>query len=114
LRLFPGRNFAIAAYANMAFTIGWGIATWIVNLNVCTPIAFFYDKTIVGGSCKDQAISGTASGALSLLGDILILVLPLPMVWQLQINLRRKIALGGIFMLGMLYAHYPFTLLSHI
>jgi hypothetical protein len=106
MRLFPTKKFKLAAYANMVFTVCWGIATWIVNLNVCTPIAFFYDKSIVGGSCKDQAISGTISGALSLLGDVLILVLPLPMVWHLQINVRQKIALFGIFMLGTLYAHH--------
>jgi hypothetical protein len=102
MRLFPSRKFTIAAYINIAYTIAWGIATWIVNLNVCTPIAFFYDKTIVGGTCKDQSISGTISGALSLLGDIMILVLPIPMIWQLQINLRRKVALLGIFLLGTL------------
>lgn len=102
LRLFPGRKFAIAAYINMGYTICWGIATWIVNLNVCSPIAYFYDKSIPGGYCKNQAISGTINGSLSLLGDICILLLPIPMVWRLQINLRRRLALLGIFLLGTL------------
>jgi hypothetical protein len=88
------------AFANLAYTICWAITAFIVNLNVCSPIAYFYDKSIKGGHCKNQAISGTANGALSLLGDIMILCLPVPMVWQLHVNLRRRIALIGIFMLG--------------
>jgi hypothetical protein len=115
LRLFPGRKFAYWAYANMAYTICWGIATWIVNLNVCHPIAYFWDKTIPDGYCKNQAVSGTINGSLSLFGDIMILVLPIPMVWGLQINLRRRLALLGIFLLGTLYApHLPPLPLPHV
>jgi hypothetical protein len=102
VRLFPYAKFRYFAYANMAYTIAWGIATWVVNLMVCSPIAFYYDKTIPGGVCKNQSISGSVNGALSLLGDICILSLPLPMIWKLHMNTRRKIALCGIFLLGSL------------
>ena len=37
--------------------------------------------------------------------DFVILVLPVSMVWQLQLSKRRKIALCGVFLLGTLYAH---------
>lgn len=100
MRLFPSKKFKMFAWANMAYTICWGIAAFIVNLNVCHPIAFFYNKTTPHGKCKNQAISGTINGSLSLLGDVMILCLPIPMIWQLHVNLRRKIALVGIFMLG--------------
>ncbi|KAF3395516.1 hypothetical protein DPV78_008733 [Talaromyces pinophilus] len=84
----------------MAYTLSWAISTWIVNLTVCIPIAYYYDRTIKGGSCKNQAISGSVNGALSLLGDIFILVLPVPMMWHLKMNTRRKIGISGIFLLG--------------
>lgn len=84
----------------MAYTICWGIASWVVNLTVCTPVAYYYDKSIPGGMCKDQSVSGSVNGGLSLLGDICILAMPLPMIWHLQMNRRRRIALLGIFMLG--------------
>lgn len=104
LRIFgQNKNFRMATYINMAYTIGWAISTWIVNLTVCTPIAFYYDRTIKGGTCKNQAISGSVNGGLSLFGDILILILPVPMVWNLKMNSRRKIGICGIFMLGCLY-----------
>lgn len=87
----------------MAYTLGWAISTWIVNLTVCIPIAFYYDHTIKGCSCKNQAISGSVNGLLSLLRDISILILPVPMMWHLKMNTRRKIGICGIFMLGCLY-----------
>lgn len=86
----------------MVFTVCWGISTWIVNLNVCHPIAFFWDKTIPGGYCTNQAISGTVNACLSLFGDVCILILPIPMVLWLSIDLRRKLALLGLFLLGTL------------
>ena len=32
--------------------------------------------------------------------DLLILILPLPMLWRLQINIKKKLALIANFMLG--------------
>jgi len=87
----------------MAYTIAWAISTWIVNLTVCNPVAFYYDHSIPGGTCRNQAISGSINGGLSLLGDISILAIPLPMIWNLKVNAQKKVALLGIFTLGILY-----------
>lgn len=104
LCIFGQNNrFCLAVYINVAYTLGWAISTWIVNLTVCIPIEFYYDRTIKGGSCKNQAISESVNGGLSLFGDISILVLPAPMIWHLKMNMRRKIGICGIFMLGCLY-----------
>jgi hypothetical protein len=35
-------------------------------------------------------------------GDVLILCLPVYMVWQLQLNQRKKIAVSFVFLLGFL------------
>jgi hypothetical protein len=34
--------------------------------------------------------------------DLVIMVLPLPTVWSLQLPKRQKLALSGVFMLGTL------------
>ncbi|KAH8906156.1 hypothetical protein BR93DRAFT_969368 [Coniochaeta sp. PMI_546] len=101
VRIFSTRKFRVAAYCVIAYTIAWAISTWIVNLTVCTPIAFYYDRTIPGGTCRNQAISGSINGGLSLLGDILVLGLPIPVVWSLKINTRKKAGILGIFLLGV-------------
>lgn len=101
MRIFTTRKFRIAAYWVIAYTLAWAVATWIVNLTVCSPIAFYYDHTIPGGKCRNQAISGSISGGLSLLGDVLVLTLPIPVIMDLKINARRKAGILGIFLLGV-------------
>ncbi|KAI3396244.1 hypothetical protein diail_12388 [Diaporthe ilicicola] len=103
LRVFSTKaygRFRIWVYVGIAYTLIWGVVTWSVNLTTCTPIAFFYDRTIKGGVCRNQVISGTIAAVLSLVGDIYVLALPLPALWQLKINTRKKIAVVGIFLLG--------------
>lgn len=95
-------HFRIWVYVGIAYTLLWGITTWAVNLTTCAPIAFFYDRTIKGGVCRNQVVSGTIAAVLSLVGDVYVLVLPLPALWQLKINTRKKVAVVGIFLLGSL------------
>lgn len=40
------------------------------------------------------------NGVLSFAGDLVILSLPIPMIWKLQIDSRRKAALSAMFLLG--------------
>lgn len=101
MRIFTTRKFRVAACCVIAYTLAWAVSTWIVNLTVCTPIAFYYNRTIPGGHCRNQVISGSISGGLSLLGDILVLVLPIPVILNLKINTRKKTGILGIFFLGV-------------
>ncbi|KUI64803.1 hypothetical protein VM1G_01243 [Cytospora mali] len=100
MRIFVTRSFKVAAWTIMAFTLLWAVVTWCINLTVCSPISYFWDKTIPGGKCASQQVTGAVSGALGALGDVLILGLPLTMLRGLKLNARKKVALSGIFLLG--------------
>ncbi|KAK7733033.1 hypothetical protein SLS53_008362 [Cytospora paraplurivora] len=84
----------------IALTLIWAIVTWCINLTVCSPVSYFWDKTIPGGKCASQQVTGAVSGALGALGDVLILGLPLFMLRGLKLNQRKKVALSAIFLLG--------------
>ncbi|PYH93080.1 hypothetical protein BO71DRAFT_291755, partial [Aspergillus ellipticus CBS 707.79] len=62
----------------------------------CHPLAKQWDTTIPG-SCMDTVSSyyGTSLGF-----DIIIIALPLPVLWALQLRLRQKIVLVAVFALG--------------
>lgn len=102
MRIFPTKMFKYAAWANIIFTILWAVITWVINLTVCHPVTFFYDRTTPGGYCGSQQITGSVSGGLGVLGDVLILSLPIFMVKQLHLNNRKKVAVASIFLLGAL------------
>lgn len=38
----------------------------------------------------------------NIITDAMVVLLPLPYVWQLQLRLSQKVAVGGIFALGAL------------
>jgi hypothetical protein len=43
------------------------------------------------------------SAAVSnMLVDLMIIAMPWPLIWQLQMPVRQKIAVGGVFTLGAL------------
>jgi hypothetical protein len=44
----------------------------------------------------------TIIGVFSVIEDVLILCLPLPVVWRLQMRLREKIELTVLFLIGCL------------
>ena len=92
----------LATYIIGAIMWGFGIATTIVDLAMCTPVNFFWDKTVPGGRCINQNAFYITGSSVQLLTDIVILVIPLPAVWSLQINIAKKIALSIIFLLGSL------------
>lgn len=44
----------------------------------------------------------TIIGVFSVVEDVLILCLPLPVIWRLQMHLREKIQLTCLFLMGCL------------
>lgn len=82
--------------------IAYGIATVVTAFTICRPIAFNWDKTIVGGTCGNIPQYYLSTGIVNLLLDVFVVVLPMPMLWGLQMKLSRKVGLTFIFGLGFL------------
>ncbi|RFU34878.1 hypothetical protein B7463_g1456, partial [Scytalidium lignicola] len=101
-RIFrTSRTFRRVALGAWIYTLLWAIAAFFSNMLQCLPVSFFWDKD-QPGSCLPNALItiGLTNGVLSFVGDLFILAMPVPMVWKLQIDKRRKLALIGIFLLG--------------
>jgi hypothetical protein len=103
IRLFPVRTFHRVAYGIWAYTILWTIAALGASTFECTPVSYFWNKD-QPGHCIPNALRTVSfsNGLLSFVGDLFILCLPVPMIWNLQLNLKKKMALTGIFLVGIL------------
>lgn len=44
--------------------------------------------------------------------DIMVLALSVPMVWRLQLGLKKKLLISGVFLVGILYVCSALPLLS--
>lgn len=74
----------------------------------CSPIAYSWNKTVVGGHCINVHVMWIVQDILFLVLDLYVVVLPLPMIWKLQVTRPEKIAISGMFLLGSLCVqNYP-------
>lgn len=75
-----------------------------VTIFQCTPVTRVYDKT-VAGRCIDNSKFWFANAGFSIATDLVILFMPLPMVYVLQLPRVQKAALMAVFTLGALYVN---------
>jgi hypothetical protein len=69
----------------------------------CIPIAANWNRTIPGAKCGNIVAEFISVGTINLLIDVCIIVLPMPVLWSLQLPTRKKIGLTAIFGIGALY-----------
>lgn len=104
------RTYAIISNCLIVFIAVWAIVALLVNIFQCTPPQYYYDKTLNGHCMGGQRAFFQSMGSISLVEDVIILCLPIPVVWNLQITFRQKIAVTIVFSLGGLYAFPPVVL----
>ncbi|KAM0077231.1 hypothetical protein ACKRZS_010695 [Fusarium odoratissimum] len=86
----------------LGFITLWGIFQGIGVFFFCTPLQSFWDPRIKGHCIPSQPTMWFISGIVHIVTDFAIIVMPLPIVWKLQLPRSQKIYLTGIFGLGSL------------
>ena len=105
-RLFTTRQrpLRFAIYGIGIYVIAWAIYTFFVVLFQCHPIHYSWDlpRGLIQGECINLVGGFIGTGVTNTISDIAIMILPMPIVWRLQIPRRQKIIISGIFLLGTL------------
>ncbi|KAL8866015.1 MAG: hypothetical protein Q9174_006552, partial [Haloplaca sp. 1 TL-2023] len=96
-RLFPLRLFRIATYLIMFFVFAWGVLAGTVTWAFCTPIAYGWDSSIPNARCANRSAGFLAVGIIDPVTDLFILLLPLPVIYKLQMPQYKKWSLAFIF-----------------
>ena len=100
--IFPGRGFTITTSVVGAGVIAWGIAVILVSIFQCNPVRGEWDLT-VPATCISVEHFYIGNAVPNIAMDAIILALPIPNVWALQMSLRQKYVVSGLFLLGGLY-----------
>lgn len=74
--------------------------TILIGFLICRPVAKNWDPT-AQGVCGNRIAAYTAVSIVNVLVDCLMLILPLPMIFRLQVKAGYKWALLGIFGIGV-------------
>ena len=101
LRIFRVKLQRIACYF-VAGAIYYHVGASLISSGFeCQPFAYQWDREIPGGSCPNRLIHHRWVVSFpNIIVDIAILILPVPMLWALQISRARKIALTAVFLIG--------------
>lgn len=69
---------------------------------ICRPVAAAWD-TNVDGKCGNQVVAYFAFEVLGALLDTMVLAVPFPRLYQLQMAWRRRATIALLFSVGALY-----------
>ncbi|KAI9051567.1 hypothetical protein LZ554_004612 [Drepanopeziza brunnea f. sp. 'monogermtubi'] len=99
-RILTPRNFRLWVWAVSGFITVQTVVVMFVQAFECgSRVDRAWSPTFPEG-CNNLAASYYSMSSINVFTDIVILVMPLPTLAKLQINIRKKWALMGIFMTG--------------
>lgn len=98
--IFSVQPFRVVCYGILVLNLAYFAAVILQTFLICRPIAYSWDLSIPGGSCGNQKSANRSIGVINMISDLLLVVLPIPMLWGLQMPRGRKIAIGMIFGMG--------------
>lgn len=77
----------------------WWIASEIIPWFACHPVAKTLDP-MIPGTCAKRIAYYHAVGLVNPLLDVTVLLLPMPIVWKLNMSLKKKLLASVVFILG--------------
>ncbi|GJP94586.1 PTH11-like integral membrane protein [Aspergillus niger] len=99
LRIFPDRRFRLACWIvfGIVATYGtWAVVSGFLN---CVPVAKFWNRNISGYCLSFEAV-WFFNASMNIATDTTLLILPMPLLSQLQLPRMQKFALMGVFAIG--------------
>ena len=103
-RIFSVRVFKTVATIGVAIAIAWTVAFTISTIFQCNPIRLYWTELefLWGNRCIQIIPFYQAQAITDIITDFAILAMPMPMIWKLQLPLKQKLAVAGMFLLGLM------------
>ena len=98
-RVFPGKYFRWSVWLIGIFFLGCFIAGFIGFVLQCVPVKGFWDPAI-HATCVNEMRFFDATASLGLIGDIILLVQPLPVIVRLKASAQTRMGLVLVFLTG--------------
>ncbi|KAH8794944.1 hypothetical protein BGZ57DRAFT_329909 [Hyaloscypha finlandica] len=104
LRISVSKTHKIIIWTTVAILEIYGLAYFLLFVMQCLPSSYFWTRFTGGtGSCIDPTITVNATyaySAISCAADWTLGLLPISLVWNLQMNPRTKVSVAAILALG--------------
>ncbi|OQE81609.1 hypothetical protein PENNAL_c0040G02285 [Penicillium nalgiovense] len=90
-------------YFSMAIIISYFVAVVVTVAAACRPASYFwqqYTDPTAEGTCIDVRQFFLANGIAAVVIDVMILFVPTPIIWKLQMPKSQRVAVTSILLLG--------------
>lgn len=103
-RVFTTSNrfFTVGVYLIGFFVVATGIVNTFVPIFQCSPVAYEWNKSIRGGKCIDEVAFARYMAIPNVITGAVMLIMPIPLVWRLNLNLSAKIAVTATVLHGII------------
>lgn len=101
-RIFTIKSMRYAIYTVGAFVLANLLSNCLALGFQCTPVARFWNHELPG-HCVNTPVLIRLASMFPMLTDFAIYIMPMPVIWRLQMTVRRKIELTLVFAIGGLY-----------
>ena len=98
-RTFTIKHFRWTIYALGAIILANAIESILGFMFQCIPIKKFW-APMLPGRCINQSLFITLASVFYMTTDFAIYIMPMPVIWHLQMTRRRKLELSVVFLLG--------------
>jgi len=105
LRIAVKRRYIWTLRISIAIVTIWSLAIFFYDVFQCTPVAAQWDFTITPSKCisGDSFVSAAYSvSVMSILSDWMYAIMPIFMIWSVQMTAQKKFTVGVILSLGIL------------
>jgi hypothetical protein len=99
-RVFAVPVFRKVVIATAVFVFCWGIGITVTLGIICHPIQAFWDLEVMG-KCIDLTTFTYFTNISNLITDFWIFLMPVPVIWHLQLQTKKKLLLSLIFCIGL-------------
>ncbi|KAH8694199.1 hypothetical protein BGW36DRAFT_463777 [Talaromyces proteolyticus] len=89
-RIFPSKGLRIAIITTAVFITAWACSSIFGSIFQCVPIRSQWDPS-VQGKCINYGNFVLAIGIINIISDFVILVLPIPVIWSLNMKKTKKL-----------------------
>lgn len=104
LRLFPDYDFRRLVKIGLVVCSIAGASFLGASVFQCLPVSFnwtFWDGEH-SGRCGNIVIQGWVGMIVNIIADIAVLMLPLPVIWRLNLALEKRFSIIAMFSVGLL------------
>ncbi|KAL8677798.1 MAG: hypothetical protein Q9186_005805 [Xanthomendoza sp. 1 TL-2023] len=99
-RLFPFRTFHLVSLITIIASILWWVGVMLTAFLHCRPFAYYWDRSIPGGHCVNDNLIGYTITSFNIVTDLIVLILPIPWLWGMNMAVPKRMAVVGLFVLG--------------